>query len=390
MKRRAKLPGISPQERAQRRIQLKRSKRASIFAFFVLALFVGVSSASTQDVWTGVEKIIAVGDLHGDYDNFVKILKGTKIVDNALHWAAGKTHFVQNGDIMDRGPEARKIFDLLMNLEKEAEAAGGKVHMLIGNHEEMNITGIVFRYPGYMTPDQFRSFLPDGYKKKQDGRLQKMMRDLHNDSQRGSLISVFWNKLENDLEAQSQYLTFFNENYGLWILKHNAVIKINDIVFVHGGIGEKFSTWKIEDINDRLRRELSELARKAVRNEPHNTPLEIAYNADGPLWYRDLATVPQEDLKEEVDRILANLGAKAMVIAHTPKVPTRQEMERFGGKVWIVDTGISFVYGGRLSALIIKDGKFEIWPEEDPKEELNRTLANLLSALIIEGSEFKI
>jgi hypothetical protein len=304
-----------------------------------------------------------VGDLHGDYDNFVQILRGTKMVDSDLHWTAGKTHLVQTGDIMDRGPDPKKIFDLLMNLEKEAEAAGGMVHVLLGNHEEMNLTNIIFRYPDYVSADQFRSFLPEAYEKKQEGHLQKMMRDVHNDSQREAMSSMFWNKLKGDRDAQREYFINFYEKYGTWLLQQNAVIKINDIIFVHGGIGEKYSTWKIEDINNLLRRELSDLARAALKSEPQNSRLEIAYKTDGPLWYRDLARVPEEDMNEEVDRILANLGAKVMVIAHTPKVPTRKEMERFGGKVWIIDTGISIIYGGRLSALIIENGEFEVWPE---------------------------
>ena len=332
-------------------------------AFLLFALVAVLLSAETQDVWTDVEKIIAVGDLHGDYDNFVQILRGTRTVDSDLHWTAGQTHLVQTGDIMDRGPDAKKIFDLLIKLEKEAEAAGGMVHVLLGNHEEMNLTNIVFRYPDYISADQFRSFLPEAYKKKQEGHLQKMLRDVHNDSQWGAIFSTFWNKLKNDRDAQREYFTNFYEQYGTWLLKQNAVIKINGIIFVHGGIAEKYSTWKIEDINNRLRRELSDLAMAALKSEPQDRPLVIAYNTDGPLWYRDLANVPEEDMKEEVDRILANLGARVMVIAHTPRVPTRKEMERFGGKVWIIDTGISFIYGGRLSALIIENGEFKVWPE---------------------------
>ena len=95
----------------------------------------------------------------------------------------------------------------------------------------------------------------------------------------------------------------------------------------------------------------------------------IIYRGDSPLWYRELATVPEEDLKEEVDTILNNLGAKAMIIAHTPKIPkTEKDMQRFGGRVWIVDTGISRVYGGPASALIIQNGDFHVWGLPDEKD----------------------
>jgi hypothetical protein len=352
---------------------LKKTRVGFILICFILAPLAGLFSAGIQCEWTGVEKIIAIGDLHGDYQNFVKILLGTQIVDGNLHWIAGKTHLVQMGDILDRGTDAKGIFDLLMRLEKEAANAGGMVHTIIGNHEEMNVTGIVFRYPDYMTIDQFTSFLPDAYRRKQERVLDKRIKDLEargQSSQREDFKKKFWTSLKDNPEAQKEYLIHFNEIYGAWILKCNAVIKINDIVFVHGGINEKYSLWTIEDINNRLRQELSELAKAAVN--PGSTRLvqpEIAYRADSPLWLRDLAVVPEADMKDEVDRILANLGAKVMVIAHTPRIPSIREMRRFEGKVWIIDTGISRVYGGRLSALIIENGDFVIWGEKNEKTD---------------------
>src|SRR4030042_2360365 len=88
-------------------------------SLLLLALPLFCPAASIPCVWTGVEKIIAVGDLHGDYENFVLILKNPKVrlVDDNLHWIGGKTHLVQTGDIMDRGERAKEIFDLLMRLE---------------------------------------------------------------------------------------------------------------------------------------------------------------------------------------------------------------------------------------------------------------------------------
>jgi hypothetical protein len=371
--KRTTLPQSDSKRYALPRGLLKKARVGFILISFILAPLVRLFSAGIQCEWTGVEKIIAIGDLHGDYQNFVKILLGTQIVDGNLHWIAGKTHLVQMGDILDRGTDAKGIFDLLMRLEKEAANAGGMVHTIIGNHEEMNVTGIVFRYPDYMTIHQFTSFLPDAYRRKQERVLGKRIKDLEargQGQQRENLVSEFWNKLKEDPEAQKQYLVHFNEIYGTWILKQNAVIKINDIVFVHGGINEKYSHWTIEDINNRLRLELSELAKAAEGVEPAKIgQLEIAYKGDSPLWYRDLAAVPEADLKDEVDRILANLGAKVMVIAHTPRIPSIREMRRFGGKIWIIDTGISRVYGGRLSALIIQNGDFVIWGERNEKTD---------------------
>jgi hypothetical protein len=355
---------------------MRKTKTLFLFALFILAFLTHSYAATIQCVWTGVEKIVAVGDLHGDYKNFVKILKGTSLIDSKLHWTGGKTFLVQTGDIMDRGPDARRIFDLLMQLEKESEETGGKVQMLIGNHEEMNITGISFDHADYVTVEQFISFLPDKYREQKEREFRKKMTmealkagtDL--DSFFNKNLKAYWKEvLRNNIEARKKYISNFNEKYGNWILEHNAAIKIDDVIFVHGGISEKYSAWKLEDINSRLRAELDDLRWAAENSQPPKIPiLEITYKRDGPLWYRELALENEELFQDEVERILHNLDAHYMVIAHTPRlVSSINDMRRFQGKVWIIDTGISEVYGGHLSALIIEKGNFALWGVNDEK-----------------------
>jgi hypothetical protein len=325
------------------------------------------ASADIPWEWTAVERIVVVGDLHGDYENFVKILKGTRVVDGDLHWAAGNIHFVQTGDIMDRGEDARKIFDLLIRLEKEAEEAGGMVHVLLGNHEEMNLTGIVFSSnPEYVVLNQFISFLPEAYRKQQEDVLAKRiikLRSRDRNLRAKPVMDAFWSSLRDSPSARRQYVINLNDKYGDWLRRLNVAIKINDIVFVHGGISEKYSRWGISEINNRYRLEIADYWRAYRQMEqPRIVQPSILYRGDSPLWYRELATVPEEDLKEELDQTLENLGAKTMIIAHTPNlVKTPEEMQRFGGKVWIVDTGISRVYGGNAVALIIENGYFNVW-----------------------------
>ena len=346
--------------------------------FFVLFAFLSYPAAlAAEEIpweWSGIERVVVIGDLHGDYENFIKILKGTGIVDQELHWAAEKTHLVQTGDIMDRYDYAKKILDLLIRLEKEAEAAGGMVHVLLGNHEELNLTGIVFSSNSdYVTLDQFKSFLPDSYRKQQENSLSKKIPKLRAQGRRISekeSKDAFWNSQRKDGSAQRLYVLNLNKEYGPWLHRLNVAIKINDIIFVHGGISEKYSRWGLQEINDRYRLELADVWRAYRNSEPQRIIMpSIIYRGDSPLWYRELATVPEEDLKEEVDTILNNLGAKAMIIAHTPKIPkTEKDMQRFGGRVWIVDTGISRVYGGPASALIIQNGDFHVWGLPDEKD----------------------
>ena len=355
--------------------------------FLVLALFSILLSGRAAEipcVWSGVNKIVAVGDLHGDYENFIKIMLGTGIVDEKLRWAAGDTHFIQTGDIMDRGPAARMIFDVLRRLEKEAEEAGGKVHVLIGNHEEVNITGIVFDYPDYVTVEQFVSFLPRAYRGQKEREFLKRIHgtstiwnEKTQDASTRSKLAEYWQGLMRKDDAQRVYINSFNDNYGKWLLEKNAVIQINDTIFAHGGISEKYSTWKLESINSLLRKELAFFKGRRRVFLRYEEPFEpkIVYDARSPLWFRDLAVKEEKSMKGEFERILKNLGAGHMVIAHTfyrgngvsPVIAPRF-MSRFDGRLWIIDTGISSYYGGVNSALIIEKEDFMLWGDTEADE----------------------
>jgi len=365
---------------------MRKSKNILLLALLIFIFLTHLYAADIQCIWTGIEKIVAVGDLHGDFDNFVTILKGIGLIDEELHWTGGKTHLVQTGDIMDRGDYAKEIFDLLIRLEQEAEEAGGKIHMLIGNHEEMNITGIALDYEGYVTVKQFVSFLPDKYRESREKKFRKKMggnapKETDLDSSLNSNLIEYWEAVRKEAirnshhPARKEYIKNLNKKYGKWIVEHNGVIKINDIIFVHGGINEKFSEWKLEDINDRLRMELKAVRNAIVRSQPLRlNELKIVYKPYAPLWNRDLAQAHEEFFKEDIDRILHNLNAKFMVIAHSPqrgvsRIATKEYMSRFQGRIWIIDTGISDFYGGFLGALIIENGNFRIWFEGEDDEK---------------------
>ncbi len=277
---------------------------------------------------------------------------------------------------MDRGPDAKKIFVLLKKLEEEAEEAGGKVHMLIGNHEEMNISDIAFDRRGYVPVEQLMSFLPAEYIEKEERKIRKRLRIPSSDeddskSEINPNIRAFWEeKIRNSMNVtlltrrhvRWHYIREFNKNYAPWILQHNAVIKINGIVFVHGGISEKYSTWPLKKLNDRLRRELDMFrVARLLGREPRPT-YEIVFDENGPLWYRDYSYRGPE-FEPILDKILKNLSATSIVTAHTPQqVKNEAEMSRYSGKVWIIDTNISSVYPqGKLSALIIESSEKQLF-----------------------------
>lgn len=320
-------------------------------------------AAKNQCVWTGVERIVAVGDLHGDYDHFKRILRGTGIVDRDDRWSGGKTHLVQMGDVMDRGDYARDIFDLIRRLEKEAKAAGGMVHQLIGNHEELNIARMSLNYYGeYVTYKQFTDFLPVKFRVDEEEKFKKKNRGDGN-------IEAFWKNLMKDpnsdafKEPSQRYYENFNMLAGKWLAEQNVAIKINDTVFVHGGLNLEYASKGLEAINNLYRSEFQE-----VFKDEYLPRQSIIFAPDSPLWNRVLADNPDPNNVDEVDKILAVLNAKRLVVAHTPTIPRSVkpeiEMSKFKGKVWIIDTGIATIYHGFLSALIIENGVPHVWKED--------------------------
>ena len=109
----------------------------------ILALFFSLQAlADPREIneyrWEGVERIVAIGDIHGDFRNYMLTLQTAGLVDKKGKWIAGKTHFVQTGDLPDRGPDTIQIIDHITKLAKQAKRKGGRVHSLIGNHEARN------------------------------------------------------------------------------------------------------------------------------------------------------------------------------------------------------------------------------------------------------------
>jgi hypothetical protein len=109
-------------------------------------------------------RIVAIGDLHGDYDAWQAITRSAGLVDNRGRWSGGATVLVQTGDIVDRGPASRRILDQLMRLQREAPRRGGRVVVLTGNHEAMNLTGDL----RYVHPGEYAAFVTSDSKRLRD------------------------------------------------------------------------------------------------------------------------------------------------------------------------------------------------------------------------------
>jgi hypothetical protein len=300
-----------------------------------------------QDTWKGVSRVVAVGDVHGDLGQFTTLLRQAKVIDQKDRWSGGATHLVQVGDIPDRGPDTAAIYKFLMRLEKQARKAGGMVHPLIGNHDAMNIYGDL----RYVTPEEFEAFKSSGSKGLRNQAFELHVADLAMNPQPGDpavddLYREEWDKAHPLGYYEHRNAYHVRGDFGRWIREHNTVIQIDDTLFLHGGISPRYGNWALNEINQQISSELRDLSM---------VPGGVAVDPVGPLWYRGLAVESEEKLAPHVDAVLAKHGAKRIVIGHTPTVGA--VMSRFGGKVLMIDVGLSAYYGSRMACLIIEDGR---------------------------------
>ena len=192
---------------------------------FLLPLCLAVC-APAQDTFTGVQRIVAMGDIHGDYDRLVDLLHTANLIDRQNAWSGGAAHLVLDGDMLDRGPASRKVMDLVMALEEQASKSGGAVHPLVGNHEAMNIIGDL-RYVSKGDWDSYRT--PDS-RKLLDEAAQAELDALNAGGTPPSSASAFLKDFADNhpLGWVEQRLLFGpHGKYGEWLRKQNAVIMID-------------------------------------------------------------------------------------------------------------------------------------------------------------------
>src|SRR6185436_3754619 len=300
------------------------------------------SFAADTCEWTGVDRVVAIGDVHGAYDRFVEILKTAGIVDAGLHWAAGTTHVVQLGDIVDRGDDSRKALDFVRRLEREAEAAKGRLHLLLGNHEVARMLGDL----RLTAPGEYTAFVTA----ESESLREKAIKSLNpaTDEERAQLLQQL---PLGSLEMRQAFSR--DGEYGKWLRDLPVVVKIDDLVFVHGGLSPAVAPMGCAAINEQVRRDLTSDFEKTI-----GAPLaSLVARVDGPLWYRGLAQEP-DAFAPQVDDIIARTAARAVVIGHTVSL-TGRIGTRFGGRVVQIDTGMQPAYaqGGRASALEIARGQ---------------------------------
>jgi len=355
---------------------------------FVLGAIIAFSGPVFAEQWQydNVERVVAIADIHGAYEPMLKALQNAEVVGEDLSWSGGEAHLVIVGDIIDRGPDSRQAMDLLMQLEGEALAAGGRIHVLIGNHEAMNLTGDL----RYVSLPEYEAFADEETREERQHWFNKYVRPRATVAMGGRGARVQFD--QNFPDGFFAYRRAFASDgkYGAWLLQKPLVVVINGTAFVHGGLSPMIADIGLDGVNGRMRDDLAEYVRQAeflieagvllptdsFHDHPghvrrHKTDdddpagLEIAKQAllrlftsdvhalDGPFWYRGNVMCSERVEEEKLNNALQAIGADRVVIGHTP-TPNRRVLERIDGRIIEIDTGmLNNYYGGSANVLTI-------------------------------------
>ena len=350
---------------------MKRLKRWIItVAVLAQALASQATAGDGSGKYTDVEKLVAIGDLHGDYKALRKILRSSGIVDLEGNWIGGGAHVVLNGDLIAGKKKSKELIDFVIALEGQAELAGGRVHALLGNHDILVASGDY----SHMTGSERAAFIP--------GAKPEVETDM--EAQREPAPE---RQLELPLESEDaralKEIAALNElfmdkgPYGKWMAKRPMAVMINKKIYVHAGFEAEALNYKIREINELTHAWMKYFQGRGER-PPETTEWIVgmrngAFKGEiGPAFSRvykiNRLQAGLDDMRREgtpskelVAKILAHFGAEQMVLGHMP-TPTGQIMTShpyYGKMIALIDTKISDEEIGKVSALVTEDGRTE-------------------------------
>jgi hypothetical protein len=244
-------------------------------------------------------------------------------------------------------------------MEGEASRAGGRVHALLGNHEVMRMMGDL----RFVSTEEYAAFRSTDSEEVRERYYRAALTDAaaRSKASKQAFDEAGFRRSFLDrtpLGRVEMQMAFGPKGeYGRWLRGHDTMITINGTVFVHGGISRAVATMGCATVNATVR---SELATAPAPLSPQRLAELLAPREDGPLWYRGLALENESTFASELDAILLDMKASAIVVGHTVTADGRLT-SRFGGRVVQLDTGMlggAFYPAGRASALEIRHGEF--------------------------------
>lgn len=267
---------------------------------------------SPPSVYQQPEKMLVLSDIEGEFAALKKLLINNNVIDDELNWTFGNGHLVFAGDMFDRGNHVTECLWLIYSLEKKAQANGGYVHFILGNHEIMNLQGD----ESYVAPKYLENA----------ASLNKSMKLLYGPK----------------------------SELGRWLRTKNIVEKIGDFIILHGGVSPQVNRMSLtlEQINETGRScygcttvEMIDSTQKLLLSGPQS-----------PIWYRGYYQgVRPIDLKQ-IDSTLEKFGGKHIITGHTIIQDTISVL--LDGK--IINTDTRHAEGKSEALLIIDDSLYRV------------------------------
>lgn len=254
----------------------------------------------SDPVFKNVDSIYVVGDVHGRYDQLINLLLKSEMIDTDLNWTGGNSHLVFLGDLFDRGDDVTKVLWFIYELEEKAKEAGGKVHLVLGNHE-----------------------------------IMIMSKDLRYLSRKEASIPIAHKVTYDYLFHPTKSLL------GSWLTSKTSVLKIDNAIFAHGGIVE-LETNSIKGYNELVNDQIkTPMFLDIMQEYPDSTKYDpiawdkmryFFYREDGPFWFRGY--VQSDTLAPQLKSMLRNFDSKVHVVAHTTQ---KTITSRYDGKLLTTD-----------------------------------------------------
>ena len=355
--------------------------------------------------------IVVIGGVKGAAQTVAALLEHLELIDTEQHWSGGDTILIQTGDLVDGGENVRATLDLFMRLQSEATDAGGRVIVLMGNHEAMNMLGEL-RDVNYMA---YRHFADSDSEDRQRRAWEQWLAWRQ---RRADALGV---KFEATVQIEAEWFaahpigwTEYADSmrpegvYGSWSRSLPVAVEIDKILFIHAGIGPEYENRDVASINRRAADEItrfdesrrfmvekglclptasvSELAeilkeevtflnelgssRRRVIQRRRADVQEVAelghagswslFDTQGPLWFCGAAKGAEEELGPHLASILDTFDVDRMV---TGQSAGRERIirTRFDNRVLLTSIDMSddpYVRGGKPAALEIEDGDF--------------------------------
>ncbi|MCU0235172.1 MAG: metallophosphoesterase [Thermoanaerobaculales bacterium] len=206
-------------------------------------------------------RIVAVGDVHGAFDELVAILERARLIDGEARWIGGTSTLIQSGDLFDRGLQVPEVLDLLMRLQGEAAAAGGEVIVLLGNHEGMNLIG----FYRDVNPDIYARFADTHSEKRRKQGFDAFKKYHRARAERAGLVAP---PISDELKqtwmslyppGRIEYEEAFGPEgrYGRWLRTLPVAVLKNDTLFIHAGLGPALAGMSLDAINAEVASEIA-------------------------------------------------------------------------------------------------------------------------------------